>query len=158
MTKQSKTVFTGLQPTSMIHLGNYLGAIKPLLVLQNNPQQLINTPVDKLRCCVADLHGDDLCHRVHVRQVLPRPEWCSEPESAHSYRCYCRWSCRLERGCSVGVVLCVVVLGPDDGEVEEVRVCYGGVCAFLVLDWFDCVLRVLRECFSFVFIALLEYV
>jgi len=33
-----KRVFSGIQPTGRLHLGNYLGSIKQWLFLQGNPQ------------------------------------------------------------------------------------------------------------------------
>ena len=43
-----KRVFSGVQPTGNLHLGNYLGAIKNFVNLQN-----------KFECiyCVVDLHA-----------------------------------------------------------------------------------------------------
>ena len=45
---QNKLVFSGVQPTGNLHLGNYLGALKNFVSLQ-----------DKLECiyCVVDLHA-----------------------------------------------------------------------------------------------------
>ncbi len=37
MTNEKKIVFSGIQPTGEIHIGNYLGAIKNWAELQNNP-------------------------------------------------------------------------------------------------------------------------
>ncbi|MBS4174943.1 tryptophan--tRNA ligase [Bacillus sp. FJAT-49736] len=45
-----KTVLTGVKPTGKIHLGNYIGAIKPALQLAKNPEYL---PI----YFVADYHG-----------------------------------------------------------------------------------------------------
>ena len=36
MTKFEKRVFSGVQPTGTLHLGNYLGAIKNFVELQEN--------------------------------------------------------------------------------------------------------------------------
>lgn len=45
-----KTICTGLQPTAMLHIGNYLGAVKPLINLaQDSSHHTI--------CFVADLHA-----------------------------------------------------------------------------------------------------
>jgi len=46
----SKKIFSGVQPTGNLHLGNYLGAIKNFVDLNNN---------DKNQCifCVVDLHA-----------------------------------------------------------------------------------------------------
>jgi len=45
---QKKRVFSGVQPTGNLHLGNYLGAIKNFVDLQN-----------KFECvyCIVDLHA-----------------------------------------------------------------------------------------------------
>ena len=45
---QKKLVFSGVQPTGNLHLGNYLGALKNFVKLQN-----------KMECiyCVVDLHA-----------------------------------------------------------------------------------------------------
>ena len=45
-----KKIFSGVQPTGNLHLGNYLGAIKNFVELNDN---------DKNNCifCVADLHA-----------------------------------------------------------------------------------------------------
>lgn len=45
-----KTVLTGIKPTGRIHLGNYIGAIKPALDLAKNPE---NQPI----YFIADYHG-----------------------------------------------------------------------------------------------------
>ncbi len=37
MASERKIVFSGIQPTGTIHIGNYLGAIKNWVELQNNP-------------------------------------------------------------------------------------------------------------------------
>ena len=46
----SKKIFSGVQPTGNLHLGNYIGAIKNFVNLQNDPQ---NTCI----YCVVDLHA-----------------------------------------------------------------------------------------------------
>ena len=45
-----KKIFSGVQPTGNLHLGNYLGAIKNFVELQNQ---------DENECvyCVVDLHA-----------------------------------------------------------------------------------------------------
>ena len=45
---QKKRIFSGVQPTGNLHLGNYLGAIKNFVNLQN-----------KFECvyCIVDLHA-----------------------------------------------------------------------------------------------------
>jgi len=42
-----KTVFSAIQPTGTIHLGNYLGGIQPLAQMDGRP----------LYCMLADLHA-----------------------------------------------------------------------------------------------------
>ena len=42
------TVFSGVQPTGEIHLGNYLGAIKQFLKLQNDSDSIF---------CIVDQHA-----------------------------------------------------------------------------------------------------
>ena len=46
----TKKIFSGVQPTGNLHLGNYLGAIKNFVELNNN---------DNNECvfCVVDLHA-----------------------------------------------------------------------------------------------------
>lgn len=46
----SKKIFSGVQPTGNLHLGNYLGAIKNFVNLQNNPKNFCIY-------CVVDLHA-----------------------------------------------------------------------------------------------------
>ena len=46
----NEVVFSGVQPTGNLHLGNYIGAIKNFVNLQNDPQ---NTCI----YCVVDLHA-----------------------------------------------------------------------------------------------------
>ncbi|MGV3278890.1 tryptophan--tRNA ligase [Rickettsiales bacterium LUAb2] len=43
-------VFTGMQPSGVMQLGNYLGMVKPLLNLQNSNQH-------KILCSIVDLHS-----------------------------------------------------------------------------------------------------
>ncbi|KAF1957255.1 tryptophanyl-tRNA synthetase [Byssothecium circinans] len=47
-----RTIFSGIQPTGIPHLGNYLGALKPWVKLQNDAQ-----PRDKLIFSIVDLHA-----------------------------------------------------------------------------------------------------
>lgn len=47
-----KRIFTGIQPTGHLHLGNYLGAIKPAVSMQNGESLL----------CIADLHAITVKH------------------------------------------------------------------------------------------------
>ncbi len=46
--KNSKLAFSGVQPTGNLHLGNYLGALKNFLSLQNEMESIF---------CVVDLHA-----------------------------------------------------------------------------------------------------
>ena len=46
-----KRVFSGVQPTGNLHLGNYLGAIKNFVNLQNSE------PNYKCLYCVVDMHA-----------------------------------------------------------------------------------------------------
>ena len=46
----SKKIFSGVQPTGNLHLGNYIGAIKNFVNLQNNPENFCIY-------CVVDLHA-----------------------------------------------------------------------------------------------------
>ena len=50
---QSQLVFSGIQPTGIPHLGNYLGALRPWVKLQNEETSSFR------RCvfCVVDLHA-----------------------------------------------------------------------------------------------------
>jgi Tryptophanyl-tRNA synthetase len=45
-----KKIFSGVQPTGNLHLGNYLGAIKNFVDLNNDIQ-------NKCIFCVVDLHA-----------------------------------------------------------------------------------------------------
>ena len=45
-----KIIFSGVQPTGNLHLGNYLGAIKNFVDLNNNAE-------NKCIFCVVDLHA-----------------------------------------------------------------------------------------------------
>ena len=44
-------IFSGVQPTGNLHIGNYLGAIKNFVELQNNTKQ------STCYYCVVDLHA-----------------------------------------------------------------------------------------------------
>ena len=46
----SKKIFSGVQPTGNLHLGNYLGAIKNFVELQNEKE-------NQCIFCVVDLHA-----------------------------------------------------------------------------------------------------
>jgi tryptophanyl-tRNA synthetase len=59
-----KTIFSGIQPTGCIHIGNYLGAIKPWLHWQNQAD-------NQCYFCVVDLHAlttqpQNLAHAVDL--------------------------------------------------------------------------------------------
>ena len=45
-----KKIFSGVQPTGNLHLGNYLGAIKNFVKLQNEKE-------NECIFCVVDLHA-----------------------------------------------------------------------------------------------------
>ncbi len=51
MENKSDSIFSGVQPTGNLHLGNYLGAIKNFVELQNNNK------ASKFYYCVVDLHA-----------------------------------------------------------------------------------------------------
>lgn len=44
--KYPRRIFSGIQPTGQIHLGNYLGAVSQWVKLQNNNEDLILSIVD----------------------------------------------------------------------------------------------------------------
>ena len=46
----NRKIFSGVQPTGNLHLGNYLGAIKNFVELNNDPE-------NKCVFCVVDLHA-----------------------------------------------------------------------------------------------------
>tara|TARA_B100000795_G_scaffold8156_1_gene5830 strand:+ start:621 stop:773 length:153 start_codon:yes stop_codon:yes gene_type:complete len=46
----TKKIFSGVQPTGNLHLGNYLGAIKNFVELQNKKE-------NQCIFCVVDLHA-----------------------------------------------------------------------------------------------------
>ena len=48
-TLKNKIIFSGIQPTGIIHLGNYFGAIQQWVNLQNNNEDVI--------CSIVDLHA-----------------------------------------------------------------------------------------------------
>lgn len=51
MNKSILRVFSGVQPTGQLHLGNYLGAIRNFVALQSAPEN------DQCLYCVVDLHA-----------------------------------------------------------------------------------------------------
>ena len=53
MEKNMKRVFSGVQPTGDLHLGNYLGAIKQFVKMQNEAKCLF---------CVVDMHASTVKH------------------------------------------------------------------------------------------------
>ena len=50
--QQAKTIFSGIQPSGKLHLGNYLGAIKNWVRLQDS-----KGPDGRCFFCVVDLHA-----------------------------------------------------------------------------------------------------
>ena len=63
----SKKIFSGVQPTGNLHLGNYIGAIKNFVNLQNDPQ---NTCI----YCVVDLHAITTKQEpAELKKILERP-------------------------------------------------------------------------------------
>ena len=48
----AKIIFSGIQPTGVPHLGNYLGALRQWVALQNHARKK-----DQLLYCVVDLHA-----------------------------------------------------------------------------------------------------
>jgi len=48
-TKYPKRIFSGIQPTGSVHLGNYFGAIWRWVELQNSNEAVL--------CSIADLHS-----------------------------------------------------------------------------------------------------
>jgi tryptophanyl-tRNA synthetase len=65
-----QVIFSGIQPTGVPHLGNYLGALKQWVNLQDTAP-----PETRLLYSVVDLHAitvpqDPQCLRQHKREVL----------------------------------------------------------------------------------------
>ena len=57
-----KRVFSGIQPTGNIHIGNYLGALKQFVELQDNSDCIY---------CIVDLHsitGSEKTQRKHTQR------------------------------------------------------------------------------------------
>lgn len=46
ITNESKRIFSGIQPTGSLHLGNYFGAVKRWVEMQNNDGDLFISIVD----------------------------------------------------------------------------------------------------------------
>lgn len=60
-----KRIFSGIQPTGAIHLGNYLGAVAQWVKFQNENQDMILS--------VVDLHSMTLPHvSVLVQHISPK--------------------------------------------------------------------------------------
>ena len=70
----SKKIFSGVQPTGNLHLGNYIGAIKNFVNLQNDPN-------NSCIYCVVDLHA------ITVKQD---PSQLKKNIERHS-SIYCKW-------------------------------------------------------------------
>ncbi|KAI9841289.1 MAG: Tryptophan--tRNA ligase, mitochondrial [Thelocarpon superellum] len=56
-----KVIFSGIQPTGIPHLGNYLGALRPWVELQNS-----SPPATKLIYSIVDLHALTVPHEAAV--------------------------------------------------------------------------------------------
>ena len=54
-----KIIFSGIKPSGLLHLGNYLGAIKQWVELQKetNPSRLKRAEASEAIYCVVDLHA-----------------------------------------------------------------------------------------------------
>lgn len=52
----SKRIFSGIQPTNVIHIGNYLGALKNWVALQDDPSTGSGQAAE-LIFCIVDLHA-----------------------------------------------------------------------------------------------------
>ena len=52
MISREPVVFSGIQPTGIPHLGNYLGALRPWVELQNGRKE-----INGCLFCVVDLHA-----------------------------------------------------------------------------------------------------
>jgi tryptophanyl-tRNA synthetase len=52
-TEQKRVIFSGIQPTGIPHLGNYLGALKNWVALQSSVQPTMST----IYYCIVDLHA-----------------------------------------------------------------------------------------------------
>lgn len=66
----SRVVFSGIQPTGVPHIGNYIGALKQWVDLQRD-----EASSTKLKYCVVDLHAittkqDPVQLRLRKREVL----------------------------------------------------------------------------------------
>ena len=72
----SKKIFSGVQPTGNLHLGNYLGAIKNFVDLNNDTK-------NKCIFCVVDLHA------ITVKQD---PKELKNNIQRNSSNIYCKWN------------------------------------------------------------------
>ena len=63
-----KKIFSGVQPTGNLHLGNYLGAIKNFVRLNNENS-------NKCIFCVVDLHA--ITTKQNPTQLKKNIFWCS---------------------------------------------------------------------------------
>ena len=61
----SKKIFSGVQPTGNLHLGNYLGAIKNFVDLNNDIQ-------NECIFCVVDLHAITIKHTIGYVVIISR--------------------------------------------------------------------------------------
>jgi tryptophanyl-tRNA synthetase len=52
LNKQAKVIFSGIQPTGKLHLGNYLGAVKNWVRIQNSKD-----PATQCFFSLVDLHA-----------------------------------------------------------------------------------------------------
>ena len=64
----SKKIFSGVQPTGNLHLGNYLGAIKNFVDLNNDID-------NECIFCVVDLHAITVKH--DAKKLKENILWCS---------------------------------------------------------------------------------
>ena len=72
----SKKIFSGVQPTGNLHLGNYLGAIKNFVELQNHKE-------NECIFCVVDLHA------ITVKQD---PKELKKKYTRNNCYIYCKWN------------------------------------------------------------------
>ena len=63
----TKKIFSGVQPTGNLHLGNYLGAIKNFVELQNEKE-------NESIFCVVDLHAITVKQNPkELKKILEKP-------------------------------------------------------------------------------------
>ena len=72
----SKKIFSGVQPTGNLHLGNYLGAIKNFVDLQNEKE-------NQCIFCVVDLHA------ITVKQD---PKELKKKHKRNGSNIHCKWN------------------------------------------------------------------